>query len=86
MLKDNRFVIYYGAPLAAVAVALPTLPSDAVFCVDNRVMCAPLAQPMDDEPTGNEPQPLGARSPLIAVTSTGSLNVPLYANLVVRLR
>jgi hypothetical protein len=49
MLKDSKFLIYCGAPLACAAVALPTLPSDAVFCVDNRVMCAPLMQPMDDD-------------------------------------
>jgi hypothetical protein len=87
VLKDSKFLIYVGAPLTCAAVAIPTLPSDAVFCVDNRAMCAPLAQPADDEPSGNEPQPLlGKRSPLIAVTSaTGTLNVPRYANLVVRI-
>ena len=85
MLKDNKLVIYCGAPLTCAAVILPTLPSDAVFCVDNRVMCAPLTQAMDDEPTGNEPQPLGTRGRIIAVASaTGTLNVPLYANLVIK--
>jgi hypothetical protein len=73
VFKDNKFLIYCGAPLtfAAVALSLPILSSDPVFCVDNRVICAPLALPMDDEPSGNEPQPiLGTRSPLIAVAST----------------
>jgi hypothetical protein len=42
-------------------------------------MCAPLAQSMDDEPSGKEPQPLGGINPLTVVASTGTLNVPLYA-------
>jgi hypothetical protein len=70
MLKDHKLLIYCGAPLTFTAVALSTLPSDAVICLDNRVMCAPLVPPMADEPSGNEPQPiLGTRSPLIAVSS-----------------
>jgi hypothetical protein len=79
VLKDSKFLIYCGAPLACAAVALPILPSAAAFCVDNRVMCAPSALPMDDEPNGNEPQPLYAKGPLTVAASTGTLNVPLYA-------
>jgi hypothetical protein len=87
VLKDNKFFIYGGGLLTSVAIALPTLPSDAAICIDNRVMCAPLALPMDDEPSGNEPQPLGTRSVLVAVTSTASLNVPfIYGNLAIRVR
>jgi hypothetical protein len=85
VLTDNKFLIYGGGLFAGVAIAAPLFASEGVFCVDNRLMCAPLAQPMDDEPSGNEPQPLGARIPLTVITSTVSLNVPLYANLVIKI-
>jgi hypothetical protein len=84
VLKDNKLLTYGGGLFAGVAIATPLFASEGVFCVDNRLMCALLAQPMDDEPSGNEPQPLGARIPLTAITSTGSLNVPLYASLVIK--
>jgi hypothetical protein len=79
VLKGNKFLIYGGGLFAGAAVTIATIPSDAVFCVDNRAMCATLAAALDDEPSGNEPQPLGTRTPLIVIASTGSLNVPLYA-------
>jgi hypothetical protein len=85
VLKDNKFLIYCGAPLACAAVALPILPSAAAFCVDNRVMCAPLAPPMADEPGGNEAQPLYARGPLTVIASTGTLSVPRYATATTKL-
>jgi hypothetical protein len=47
-------------------------------------MCAPLALPMDDEPNGNEPQPLYAKGPLTVAASTGTLNVPLYATATIK--
>jgi hypothetical protein len=84
LLKDSKFLIYCGAPLACAAVTLPILPSAAAFCVDNRVMCAPLATPPDDEPSGNESQPLYAKGPLSVVGSTGTLNVPLYATATIK--
>jgi hypothetical protein len=83
VLKDNKLLTYGGGLFAGAAIAPPFLGSEGVFCVDNRLMCAPLAQPMDDEPSGNEPQPLGARIPLTVITSTGSFNVPVYASLVI---
>jgi hypothetical protein len=85
VLKDNKFFIYGGSLFTSVAVVAPILPSDAAICVDNRAMCAPLAQPMDDEPSGNEPQPPGTRTVIIAVASTAGLNVPfIYGNLAIK--
>lgn len=78
MLNDHKFLMYGGGLFAGIAVTIATIPSDAVLCVDNRTMCAPLAPPMGDEPSGNEPQPLGGGI-LLTAASTGTLNVPLYA-------
>jgi hypothetical protein len=84
VLKDNKFLIYGGGLFAGVAVTIATIPSEAVFCIDNRAMCAPLAPPMGDEPSGNEPQPLGGGI-LITAASTGTVNVPLYATATIKL-
>ena len=84
MLRDHKSLIYGGGLFAGVAVAMPLIQSDAIFCVDNRVMCAPLATPPDDEPSGNEPQPLGRINPLSVVASTGSVSVPLYARATIK--
>jgi hypothetical protein len=78
VLRDNKTLIYCGGALAGVAVTLSTIPSGAAFCVDNRAMCAPLATPPDDEPSGNEPHALLVKNSLSVIASTGSTNVPLY--------
>jgi hypothetical protein len=75
VLKDNKFLIYGGGLLAVAAVIVPAIPSEAVVCIDNRFMCAPLA-PATDEPSGNEPQPLTRINSLSVIASTGTLVQP----------
>jgi hypothetical protein len=73
VLRDHKYLIYGGGLFAGVAVATPILPSDAVFCVDNRVMCAPLPVQMGDLPSEDGPQPIHTLNPLLVAGSTATL-------------
>jgi hypothetical protein len=77
VLKDNKFLIYGGGLFAGAAITIAILPSGATFCVDNRTMCAPFALPADDEPSGNEPQPLTRIGPLVSATASASSLSPV---------
>jgi hypothetical protein len=82
VLRDNKFMIYGGGLFAGFAVASPLVPSLAAFCIDNRVICAPLSPEMGDEPGGNEAGAPVRINPLSVIASTGSISQPLYANIV----
>jgi hypothetical protein len=75
VLKDNKYLLYGGYALAGVTVAAVIIPSESPFCLDTRVICAPLPMHMADLPSGEDgPQPLQTVSPPYATgTSISSV-------------
>lgn len=73
MIKDNKLLIYSGGLFASAAIASAVVPSGDAFCIDNRVMCAPLPYAMHDRPSGeDEPQPLTTINPFFVAASSVS--------------